>query len=181
MKEEWKDIKGYEGLYQVSNLGNIKRLESIVETGNIKYSRKTKYYEHLLKPSNHSAGYKVVKLHKRDKYVHRLVAEAFIENPKNKPFVNHIDGNKTNNNVNNLEWCTQKQNVIHAFNNDLIKTRKMVYQLDKKNNLIRTWNSVSEAINATKIKHISSACTGRRKTAGGYIWRYKMIGDDYYQ
>ena len=101
MKEEWKDIVGFEGLYKVSTLGRVKSL------------RKNKIMNFTTR-----SGYNVLNLRKEgkrySKQVHRLVAEAFIENPQNKPIVNHKDTNRKNNNVNNLEWCTQKENVLFS-------------------------------------------------------------------
>lgn len=108
MTELWKDVQGYEGLYKVSNLGNV-------------YSCKRnkllkKYFPDL---GLGATGYNLVGLYKDGKQkmfvVHRLVAQAFIDNPLNLPVVNHKDGNKRNNTVENLEWCTQKENVAHAI------------------------------------------------------------------
>ena len=110
MKEEWRPIKGYEGLYKVSNMGRVKSL----------------YYgkERILKTRNGLHGYKHVILSKqatkKTSRVHRLVAEAFIPNPMNLPVVNHLDGNKHNNCVFNLEWCTVKENTNHAIKTGLM-------------------------------------------------------------
>jgi hypothetical protein len=116
--EIWKDIVGYEGLYQVSNLGRVKSLP--------KMCGRSFREERLLTVDLSNCGYNRVSLCKDNKLtkygVHRLVATAFIENPCNLPQVNHLDGNKTNNNVCNLEWCTAKDNTNHAFNNGLRAT-----------------------------------------------------------
>ena len=109
--EIWKDIEGYENKYQISNLGNVKSLETW--TGD-KYIKREK----ILKNMVYGNGYYYVCLSKNGKVkkykVNRLVAQAFIPNPENKPFTNHIDGDKLNNNVDNLEWCTQSENMKHA-------------------------------------------------------------------
>lgn len=108
--------------------------------------------------------------------VSRLVAMAFIPNPENKPQVNHKDGNKLNNNVDNLEWVTQIENQYHAWGNGLNKNKpKAVNQYDLNNNFIREWESAREIERQTKIQrsNIACCCRGTRKTAGGYIWRFK--------
>lgn len=120
MKEIWKNIKGYEGLYQISNYGNIKSLDRIIIYKN-KYSHfhKGKY----LKQEIDINGYLYISISKDGKIkknkVHRLVAETFIFNPKNKSDVNHKDGNKQNNNIDNLEWNTHQENENHAVKNKL--------------------------------------------------------------
>ena len=114
--EIWKDIQGYEGIYQVSNLGRIKSLERIVT--NNKHGGVRIVEEKILTPTDNGNGYKIIGLQKpkqrKNFYIHRLVATAFIPNPKNFGYVNHKDYNKSNNNVSNLEWCTQKENVNYS-------------------------------------------------------------------
>ena len=122
--EIWKDIKDYEGLYQISNYGNVKSLPKERHNRRGVYIQKEK----LLSLTNTSTGYKKVELVKDGKRkgfkVHRLVAQAFIPNPDEKPQVNHIDGDKTNNYVDNLEWATASENSIHAYNTGLNSNKK---------------------------------------------------------
>lgn len=128
VNEIWKDLKGYEGLYQVSNLGNIKR---IIFRNRVV----TKPMEKLLKFFKKGSGYFAVSLYKdckkKNTFVHRLVAENFIENNQNKKTVNHIDGNKFNNHVENLEWCTYSENHKHAFKIGLKKPRGKAKEKEK--------------------------------------------------
>ena len=116
MMEVWKDVKGYEGLYQVSNFGNVKILSRRVV--NHKSGSTRLMQEKLMNPFDNGHGYLVVSLRKGGKrknhYVHRIVAEAFIANQNNKLPVNHKDRNTKNNSVTNLEWCTQQENVAYA-------------------------------------------------------------------
>lgn len=116
MMEIWKDIKGYEGLYQVSNLGRVKSLERIVNFGNQQRIVKEK----ILSPRDNGNGYKTVCLQSKYFYIHRLVAQTFIPNPDNKPQVDHIDTNKSNNCVDNLRWATHSENM----NNPATKTKR---------------------------------------------------------
>lgn len=175
MQEIWKDIKGYEGLYQVSNLGRVKSLYRKIKTinGYVKTVR-----QKLLKQTIDDTGYYVVSLWKNNKHIrphiHRLVAENFIINIENKPCINHIDGNKLNNNVLNLEWCTAKENNIHAYENGLNPSRKKVNQYDLNGKYIKTWNSIREANRFYKTSHISECCNNNsnRNITKGYIWRY---------
>lgn len=120
MIENWKDMQGYEGLYQISDLGRIKSYPRVVKC---KESNERIIKSRILKQYHTSNHYLFVRLSKNKKQtnyrVHRLVALNFIDNPENKPCVNHIDGNKSNNRVDNLEWCTHSENMQHAVKNGL--------------------------------------------------------------
>ena len=175
----WKPVVGYENCYEVSNDGEVKSLLR----KQIGINRVTK--EKILKLSNVN-GYKYVGLKKdgisKMEIVHRLVAMAFIPNLQNKPFINHLDGNKTNNNVNNLAWSTNKENQLHSYRVlgtkgikkcNMDKTSKPVVQIDiKTNKEIKKWNSIVEAKTSLGIKGISKVCKGKMKQSGGYKWKY---------
>lgn len=170
-KEIWKDILGYEGLYQVSNFGRVK---------SFKFGK-----ERILKPGTNKYGYLIVILCKNGKvkhfYVHRLVAEAFIPNTHNYPCVNHKDECKTNNNVNNLEWCTYTYNNNYGTkieriskNRDTSKYFKPILQYTLDGVFVREWKSIAEAgRNGFNQGHITDCCRGVRKTHKGFIFKYK--------
>ena len=171
MNEIWKDIKGYEGFYQVSNLGRVKSLSRAVKVGikNVDYATKS---EKILKPYKNCNGYFLVKLclNKNDKQyqVHRLVAEAFIDNPNNLSQVNHKDKIKTNNRVDNLEWCTNEYNSRYS-------SAIHIMQYDLNDNFIKEWDCMNEASKKLNIHQssISLCCVGKRNKAGGFKWEYK--------
>ena len=161
MMEIWKDIQDYEGLYQVSNQGRVKSKNGIL---------------HL---NTNTYGYKHVTLSKNNKQktvvVHLLVAGAFLDNPLNKPQINHKDGNKENNTVANLEWVTQIENNRHAIVTKLKKTKKILL-FDLGNKPIKAFNNrmeINDFFGRCVCKDsITRCCNGQRKTAYGYIWRY---------
>lgn len=178
MKEIWKDVVGYEGLYQVSNTGKVKSLDRYEKCGNFKRFRKGK----IMKLSIDIYGYTKIQLCKKGKskwfQIHRLVAEAFTQNPNNYPCVNHKNEIKDDNRVENLEWCTVKYN--NNFNGRqeriAVKRQVIVLQIDKNTNeIIKEWSSITEAEKQLGLSsgHICLCCKGKRNTCGGYKWKYK--------
>lgn len=152
MKEIWKDIKGYEGLFQVSNFGRVKTLER-----DIVYIQKNQYgcvettkhiSEKIQKPRKTKSGYLRVQLFEKDYYIHRLVCSAFLRPLRPKEEVNHKDGNKSNNNINNLEIVSRIENQNHAVRSGLNSTVNLAYQVEV-NGVV--YNSLGEASRATKI------------------------------
>ena len=176
MEEIWKDIKGFEGLYQISNYGSVKALKCKEKEGRGNWRKKDK----IIKQSEDKKGYLRVRIYKNSvlytKKVHRLVAIAFIENPEKKSQVNHIDENKKNNNANNLEWCDNKYNCNYgtrtkrATKSNINKETTSVPVLCIETNII--YPSINEAIRKTGATNIFYCCIGKRKTAGGYHWKY---------
>ena len=172
MEEIWRDIKGYEGLYQVSNLGNVKSL----------HYNKTKIPKllRIYKNSNNDSGYYLTSLNKngirKNFFIHRLVAEAFISNPNNLPCVNHIDEDKSNNKVDNLEWCSYKYNVNYGTckTRSSLKRSKPVIQYTKEGEFVKEWRSIKEAETSIGIRcGISKCLSGKHKTSGGFVWKLK--------
>lgn len=161
-EEEWRDVVGYEGLYQVSNLGRVK---SIIK-------------ERIMAQHDNGNGYLTVSLSMKGKikkeYIHRLVAEAFIPNPNDKPEVNHLNLKKNDNNIQNLEWNTKKENMNHARCNGVFKDVK-VYQYSLDGVYEKEFNSLKEAAtfhNVKSIGDICRSCKGQRKICKNHIFIY---------
>ncbi len=181
MKEIWKDIAGYEGLYQVSNLGRVKSLDRKIKHARFgEVNRKGKELKRFVDDD----GYLRVGLfngdNKKTRLVHRLVAEAFIENPENKKTVNHINGIKTDNCVDNLEWNTHEENIKHSHKTGLNgsknhlnqRSSKKVMQIDKNMSIVKIHPSIGEAARAGFDRRgITKCCKGKQQTAGGYYWK----------
>lgn len=175
MEEEWRDIKGYEGLYEVSNMGRVKSLN---------YGRTGK--SKILRPNETRLGYLRICLCKYGKHkiywVHRLVLMTFNPNPDMKSLeVNHIDEDKTNNRLENLEWVTRKENINHGTRNDRVaekmtngKNSIPVVQLSLEGKFIKAYKSAMDAEREGSFhnSNIIACCKGRYKTHGGFRWCY---------
>ena len=187
--EEWRDVVGYENLYQVSNLGNVKSLDRVIDT-----KRGVRTFEgRMLKQCKLKIGYMSVGLSKDGKlktmYVHRLLMEAFYGLDADKVCVNHINGDRSDNRIENLEWVTYLENLTHAI--DILKSttiRKKIGKFNKNNKLIKEYKSLKDAAEDNKIApaNISVACNNKQRkkikdgkeyiytvaSCGGYIWKY---------
>lgn len=184
--EEWKDIAGYEGAYQVSTTGRVRSLGRMVKNHHGTYYFRPGEIKHQRRKNN---GYLVVDLYENNIpktcYVHRLVADAFIQNPDGKATVNHKDGVVTNNVLGNLEWSTPREQNLHFYRNGL-KTqggiRKTIRAMNeaqmKSVKCIETGavyesvESASRALNRSGGSLICACCRGKRKSAYGYTWKY---------
>ena len=192
-EEIWKPVVGFEGLYEVSNKGRVKG------------TRRRGCREKVLEGHPDRKGYKCLCLYKNGKHknskMHRLVATAFIPNPENKPFVNHIDGNVANNNVENLEWVTPSENITHAYRIGLrkvsVKTREQARKMGKKywrlqinmrkkpvimickdgsEHWFESINEAARQVNGYPTS-VMLCCRGERKTHKGCRWKYASEDD----
>lgn len=171
--EKWREIPGYEGLYEVSTFGRIRNART----------------QNIIAPFDTGHGYSAVKLQKnrfaRQIKVHRAVALAFLPNPYNKPQVNHIDSNRKNNNVENLEWCTPSENMRHSCDRGFSFPvgSKPVVQMDTEGNKVAVWSSISEAARAlqTYPANIHANLIGKTKHCKGFKWRWATYRDVYPQ
>ena len=181
MEEIWKDIVGYEGLYQVSNLGRVKSCERMIVhfRGGLR-----KLKEKIRKAAKDTDGYLVLDLYRNGKgkfhKVHRLVAISFLETQDGKNEVNHINGQKEDNNINNLEWCNSSENQLHAFRNGLkkpqINNEKAVIMYSKEDRkFIMEFKSIAKASKHLNCKtgDIVSVLKGRQKSVRNHIFEYK--------
>ena len=182
--EIWKDIEGYEGLYQVSNRGRVKSLSRKVKNKNGYRVKK----ESILKPKPNGKGYHIVGLYikgiSKNFTIHYLVLSSFIPNTFNKRTINHIDSNRTNNRLDNLEWATHKENTKHGFvfgnmdMNDYIRIGKLkskkVIMLSMDNKPLLKFDSQTEAqiISEFDSRRISDCCCNKIESYKGYKWQF---------
>lgn len=172
MIEIWKNVVGYEGKFEVSNLGRIRGLDRIT----IDKNGNKKRINGKLKNFGLCKGYYTVSLNHKSYRVNRIVAEAFIPNPYNLPHVNHINENKLDNRVENLEWCDAKYNNNYGTRLQRISdtVSKKIYQFDLDGNLIRSWDKTKVAAQECNVSHtaIRNNLCGLSYSAGKYIWSY---------
>lgn len=189
--EIWMPIKGHENSYEISNNSVVRSLtrKVISKNGSFRLSK-----GQIIKGNTGKLGYVIISISNKGKTnykkLHRLVAEAFIPNPLNKPYINHKNGIKHDNRIENLEWCTPQENTVHAQKNNLIKNKarywkgkfgklhhnsKTINQIEiKTNKVIRTFYSLGEIERELGLLHgnVGKACRDNRYTCGGYKWQY---------
>lgn len=182
MNEIWKDIEGYEGLYQISSEGRVRSINRIVKHNKGEGIRKLK--TRILKNYSDKLNYQRIVLSKDGKreklLVHRIVGKHFIPNPENKPYIDHINCNPSDNRVSNLRWVSQKENInnpltIKKMEGKNNHSSKQVLQYTKDGNFIKEWGSTMDIEREIGISNvcISNCCLEKQKTAGGFIWKYK--------
>lgn len=184
-REIWLPMVGYEGYYVVSSLGRIKLLD---REGYRKNGKFFKVHSMIKEPYTTNFGYKRVHLEKNKKskhvFVHRLVAEAFIPNPDNKPYINHKNGVRTDNRVENLEWCTASENLLHSYK---ALGRKVPHRFGIDNPMTKIVLKIKDGVIigeflglkeaakniGVRADTIQKVCTGKYKTCKGFAWKYK--------
>ena len=173
--EIWRDIRGYEGLYQVSNKGKVRSLNRVIVYKN---GVRHPYKERILKPVLNEHGYETVQLgRKKHALIHRLVADAFVKNPKPQKYkvINHKDENPRNNRFDNLEWCTQSYNLWYGSNSNRNSyKRKPVLQKTMDGVFVKKYESINQAAEALCAlpSNIGNAARGFVKSSHGYKWEF---------
>ena len=190
MDEQWKDIPNYEGFYQISNNGKVRSLDRYVK----RKGHGVVFLNGGIRPSNKNKnGYLQIGLSKNGEtkrfYIHRLVAQLFLENPLNLNEVNHLDHNKENNCVENLEWTTHKDNLIYTCKNGKMDNfKRPVYMLKMySDEIIMEYPSIRQAVRELKLPlksatiNITSCCRGKCKSSYGYSWKYSKTREEIHE
>jgi len=185
LNEEFRDIASYKGLYQVSNYGRIKSLKRFVKNGSNSFKLVNDKILKNINRDNKENSYMIVNLRKNNCkffYVHRLVAKSFLKRKKYQNQINHKDGNKTNNKLDNLEWCNSSENLIHAHKTGLkkpvtgLKTNRTrpVFQFTKDKKFIKKWDYITLASKnlGISLPNIVECCKHKIPSAGGFKWEY---------
>lgn len=174
MIENWKDIEGYEGRYQISNYGRVRSLPRKVRFGNQTRLVGGKILKHKVKRGGYAFIQLRIDLKERDFHIHRLVAKSFVKGYQEGLDVNHIDGNKLNNKATNLEWCTRKQNIFHSIYILKQSRRCKAVQSHDDNGRIHRYVSITDASRQTGISHkrIANCLKQENSTVGGLKWNY---------
>ena len=177
--EEWKDIKDFEGLYQISNYGRVKSFPKYHNTSDDTHKRGYTSKCKILRCGYKISGYLFVNLyknkHKQMVTIHKLVCYNFMKKDEKSQLIMHLDNNKQNNHISNLKFGTYKENIQDAYNDGLHSNMKAIIQYDKNNNKISDFKSITDASEKTNISitSIVNCLKGLSKTSGGYIWKYK--------
>ena len=175
--EVWRDVRGYEGLYQVSTFGRVRSLDRTIHGVRYGQAWSSTRKGREMCPNTDKDGYKTIKLCSEGRVsrwrVHRLVALAFIPNPEDKPQINHINGHKADNRVENLEWATNSENTLHKFK--VLKCRASRVKETVCLDTMKVYPTATAAARecGVDISHVVACCRGRRSHAGGYRFQYK--------
>lgn len=179
MEEIWKDIPGFKGVYQISSLGRCRSLDRTVKLHGVRGCKTKCCYRwtkgELLTATNNGRGYLAYNLKCGKRYAHRLVAEAFIPNPDNKPEIDHINGVRSDNRAENLRWVTRAENVNNpiTYQRNVEKSEITIYQFDIRGNLMKEWESVTKAAKALGVSRrtIHDNLSGKCQTVKGTVFR----------
>lgn len=185
MEEIWCEIEGSNGWYEISSTGRIRGVDRIlIKSNGSPCTVRGRVLCQNINRGGYCQCYIAYMGKKRTVSTHRLVALSFVPNPENKPEVNHIDGNKQNNNASNLEWCTPSENITHSYKLNLrvpiyagksgvLHNRSLgVEMFDMDMNKVNSFGSLGEAFRETGIRHVWESCNNKCNHAGGFIWRY---------
>jgi hypothetical protein len=174
IEEEWRDVVGYDGEYEVSNLGRVRRLPKTIVDSCRGGKRRRFLKAKIIKRTISKTGYYTVALGKRNVKLHRVIAEAFIPNPEGKPYINHKSGVKTDNRICNIEWCTHAENLQHAAH--VLGTMNLLHPMRKvvcvETGIVYDSLATAARDTGTAEQNIWHVCNGHWKTSGGYHWRY---------